>query len=92
LTILKNLSLLRSLGRPIMVGPSRKSFIGQILDVPVEQRLPGTLAAVAVCVLSGASIVRVHDVREGREAAAIADAVARTECQRESGAGSCAEK
>lgn len=78
LTILKNLSLLRSLHRPIMVGPSRKSFIGQLLNVPVEQRLPGTLAAVVVCVLSGASMVRVHDVREGREAVAVADAVART--------------
>jgi len=79
LTILKNLSSLRSLGRPIMVGPSRKSFIGQLLNVPVEQRLPGTLAAVAVCVLSGASIIRVHDVREAREVVAIAEAVARTE-------------
>jgi dihydropteroate synthase len=78
LTILKNLSRLKSLQRPIMVGPSRKSFIGQLLDLPVEERLPGTLAAIAVCVLSGASMVRVHDVKEGREAIAIADAVARS--------------
>jgi dihydropteroate synthase len=75
LTILKNLSRLRSTQRPIMVGPSRKSFIGQLLDLPVDQRLPGTLAASVICVLSGASIVRVHDVKEGREAVAIADAV-----------------
>jgi len=79
LTILKNLSQLKSTLRPIMVGPSRKSFIGQILDLPVDQRLAGTLAAIVISVLSGASMVRVHDVREGREAVAIADAVARTE-------------
>lgn len=77
LTILKNLSSLRLIQRPIMVGPSRKSFIGQILDLPVDQRLAGTLAAVVVSVLSGASMVRVHDVKEGREAVAIADAVVR---------------
>ncbi|MCX5801488.1 MAG: dihydropteroate synthase [Candidatus Eisenbacteria bacterium] len=77
LTILKNLSQLKSMQRPIMVGPSRKAFIGQLLDLPVDQRLPGTLAAVVVSILSGASMVRVHDVREAREAAAIADAVAK---------------
>jgi dihydropteroate synthase len=78
LTILKNLSQLKLLRRPIMVGPSRKSFIGQLLDLPVEERLPGTLAAIVICVLSGASLVRVHDVKEAREAVVIADAVAKT--------------
>jgi dihydropteroate synthase len=78
LTILKNLSQLKLLQRPIMVGPSRKSFIGQLLDLPVEERLPGTLAAIVICVLSGASLVRVHDVKEAREAVVIADAVAKT--------------
>jgi dihydropteroate synthase len=78
LTILKNISQLKSLQRPIMAGPSRKSFIGQLLDLPIEERLPGTLAAIVICVLSGASMVRVHDVKEGREAIAVADAVAKT--------------
>jgi dihydropteroate synthase len=77
LTILKNLSRLKSLQRPIMVGPSRKSFIGQLLDLPIEERLPGTLAAIVVCVLSGASLVRAHDVKEAKEAVVIADAVAK---------------
>ena len=78
LTILKSLSQLRLLRRPIMVGPSRKSFIGELLNLPVEERLPGTLAAIVICVLSGASVVRVHDVKEAREAVVIADAVAKT--------------
>ena len=85
LTILKKLTELQALRRPIMVGPSRKSFIGQILDVPVDQRLPGTLAAVVVSVLSGASMVRVHDVKEAKEAVAIADAVVRAKSGESSG-------
>ena len=61
LILLKNLSVLKSLGRPILVGCSRKSFIGKVLNLPAEERLEGTLAAVAVAVLKGAHIVRVHD-------------------------------
>jgi len=61
LVILKNLSVLKSLGRPILVGCSRKSFIGKALNLPVEERLEGTMAAVAMAVLNGAHIVRVHD-------------------------------
>lgn len=62
LTILKRLPELRALGKPLLIGPSRKSFIGRVLDLPVEERLEGTLAAAAYGVAQGARIVRVHDV------------------------------
>lgn len=73
--IFKRLSELKSLGYPILVGPSRKSFIGQILDLPVDQRLEGTAAAVAVSVMRGASIVRVHDIKEIKRVVKIIDAL-----------------
>jgi dihydropteroate synthase len=62
----------------VMVGPSRKSFIGRILDLPVEQRLEGTLAAVVASVINGADIVRVHDVQECSRAIRITDAICRS--------------
>jgi dihydropteroate synthase len=80
LALLAGLPRLRALGRPLLVGPSRKSFIGAVTGAPVEQRLPGTLAAVAACVLAGVELLRVHDVAEARQAALVAAAV------RESGA------
>jgi dihydropteroate synthase len=58
------------------VGPSRKSFVGAVLDLPVERRLMGTAAAVAACVLGGAHVVRVHDVLPVARAARVADALA----------------
>ena len=67
LEILANLARLRSaVERPVLVGVSRKRFIGKILDLPVEERLEGTAAAVAAAVLNGADIVRVHDVKPHR--------------------------
>lgn len=66
---------LRSLGRPLLVGPSRKSFIGKITGAPVGERLPGTLAAVTACVLAGVEILRVHDVAAARQAALVAAAL-----------------
>jgi dihydropteroate synthase len=63
------------LDRPILVGPSRKSFIGQVLDLPVEERLLGTAAAVTACVLGGAHLVRVHDVKEMVQVVKLADAL-----------------
>jgi dihydropteroate synthase len=63
LAILRHLPELRVLGKPILVGPSRKGFIGRVLDLPVEDRLEGTLAAAAYAVAQGARILRVHDVR-----------------------------
>lgn len=62
LSLIKRLGVLCAAGYPVLVGPSRKSFIGATLDVPVEQRLEGTFAAVACAVAAGAAIVRVHDV------------------------------
>jgi dihydropteroate synthase len=64
-----------ALDRPILAGPSRKSFIGKVLDLPVEQRLLGTAAAVAACILGGAHIVRVHDVPEMVQVARVCDAI-----------------
>lgn len=76
LLILKKLGELADLGYPVLVGPSRKSFIGTILDAPVGERLEGTLAAAVLGAANGAAIVRVHDVKEARRALAMADAIA----------------
>ncbi len=75
LALLAGLARLRSLGRPLLVGPSRKSFIGKLTGAPVHDRLPGTLAAVSACVLAGAEFVRVHDVAPARQAALVAAAI-----------------
>ena len=72
-SILKHLRRFSILKRPIMVGPSRKSFIGKILDLPPSERLEGTAAAVTAAILNGAHIVRVHDVREMVRIARICD-------------------
>ena len=65
------------LGRPLLVGPSRKRFIGAILDLPEDQRVEGTIGAVAWMVAHGAHVVRVHDVREVVRAVRVIDAIAR---------------
>jgi dihydropteroate synthase len=75
LAILRCLPELRSLGRPILLGTSRKSFIGKILDLPVDQRLLGTAATVAYGIAQGAHIVRVHDVAEMAQVARMTDAM-----------------
>jgi dihydropteroate synthase len=77
LTLLRELNVLHDLGYPVLVGPSRKSFIGMILDLPVEERLEGTAAAVAASILHGAHIVRVHDVRAMKRVAKVTDAIRR---------------
>lgn len=73
-TILSQLGRLQA-GAPILVGPSRKSFIGTTLNLPVEERLAGTIAAATAAILHGAAVIRVHDVREMKRAAIIADAI-----------------
>jgi dihydropteroate synthase len=73
LQLLRNLDQLTKLGYPLMVGTSRKSFIGKILDLPVEDRIEGTAATVTSAVLRGANIVRVHDVKEMMRVARMAD-------------------
>ncbi len=73
--LLARVGELRALGRPLLVGPSRKRFIGHLTGAPVEDRLPGTLAAVTACVLAGVELLRVHDVAPARQAAAVAAAL-----------------
>lgn len=75
LQILRHLGTFKTLGCPILVGPSRKSFIGEITGLPVTERLSGTIAAVAIAAMNGANIVRVHDVKECRQALQIVDAI-----------------
>ena len=64
ITIMKNLEQLKSFGLPVLLGPSRKSFIGNILQLPVEKRLEGTAAVVCIGIQKGVKIIRVHDVLE----------------------------
>src|SRR4030043_932412 len=76
LGIIKHLREFTFLEKPILIGPSRKAFIGKILgDVPPTERLEGTAAAVAVSIINGANIIRVHDVKEMVKVAKIADAI-----------------
>ena len=73
--IIRRLSELKSLGRPILIGVSRKSFIGYSLGLPVEDRLEGSLASAVLAIVNGASILRVHDVKETKRAARMADII-----------------
>ena len=79
LILLRELASLRVLGRPILLGTSRKSTLGKILDLPADQRLEATLATTALGVAAGVDIVRVHDVQPNVRAARMADAIVRTE-------------
>jgi dihydropteroate synthase len=76
LQILKNLQQFKTLGRPILVGPSRKSFIGKILHSGPQERIPGTLSACIIAVKNGAKLLRVHDVKEVKQALRVWEAVA----------------
>jgi dihydropteroate synthase len=71
--VMRRLAELRELGQPVLVGTSRKSFIGKLLDLPVSDRLEGTSATVTAAVLRGADVVRVHDVREMTRVTRVAD-------------------
>jgi dihydropteroate synthase len=77
LELIDRLGEVRSLGYPVLLGPSRKSFIGYTLDLPPDQRLEGTAAAVAIGIARGADIVRVHDVQQMGRVARMADAIVR---------------
>lgn len=77
LELLDRLGELRSLGYPLLAGPSRKSFIGYTLDLPPEQRVEGTAATVAMAIARGADIVRVHDVQAMARVARMTDAITR---------------
>jgi dihydropteroate synthase len=75
LLLLKNLQEFNDLGCPILIGTSRKGFIGTILDTPVNDRIEGTAASVAVAIMNGAQIIRVHDVKEMKRIAMVVDAI-----------------
>ena len=77
LELLRRLHELHALGRPLMVGTSRKSMLGMILDAPPEERLSGTLATVAAAVLAGCHVVRVHDVGPAMDAVRVCEAIRR---------------
>lgn len=77
LEVLRRLDEFQILGQPLLVGPSRKSAIGLVLDLPVDQRLEGTAATVAVAIAKGADMVRVHDVRAMARVARMTDAIVR---------------
>jgi dihydropteroate synthase len=77
LELIDRLEEIRTLGFPVLLGPSRKSFIGYTLDLPPDERLEGTAAAVAVGIVRGADIVRVHDVQQIVRVARMTDAIVR---------------
>lgn len=77
LELMNRLNEIKALGYPLLVGPSRKSFIGYTLDLPPDERVEGTAAAVAVCIDRGADIVRVHDVEVMVRVARMTDAIVR---------------
>jgi len=79
LEIIQRLGELRELGRPILVGPSRKSLIGKVLELPVGDRVEGTAAVVAIAIANGADMVRVHDVRQMAQVCRMSDAIIRRE-------------
>ena len=79
LEIIRRLNEFQRFGYPVLVGPSRKGFIGKILDLPVNERMEGTAAVVAVSIMNGANIVRVHDVKEMKRVARMMDAIVRNE-------------
>ena len=78
LELINRLDEVRALGYPVLLGPSRKSFIGFTLDLPADQRVEGTAATVAVGITRGADIIRVHDVKEMARVAKMTDAIVRT--------------
>jgi dihydropteroate synthase len=77
LVLLRELASLRVLGRPILLGTSRKSTLGKVLDLPPDDRVEATLATTALGIAAGVDIVRVHDVRPNVRAARMADAIVR---------------
>jgi len=75
--IIRRLGELKELGRPILIGPSRKSFIKMVLDLPVDERVEGTAASIAIGIANGADMVRVHDVQQMVRVCRMSDAIIR---------------
>jgi dihydropteroate synthase len=78
LELINRLDEIRSLGYPVLLGPSRKSFIGFTLALPADQRVEGTAATISIGIARGADIVRVHDVKEMARVAKMTDAIVRS--------------
>ena len=87
LAIMRGLAAVRTLGRPILLGTSRKSTLGLVLDLPVDERLEATLATTALAIAGGADLIRVHDVRANVRAARISDAIVRANWRPEAAQG-----
>jgi dihydropteroate synthase len=77
LALLRDIAALQVLGRPILLGTSRKSTLGKVLDLPPDQRVEATVATTVLGIAGGVDVVRVHDVRENVRAARMTDAVVR---------------
>ena len=77
LELIDRLDQIRDIGYPVLLGPSRKSFIGFTLDLPPDQRVEGTAATIAIGIDRGADIIRVHDVKEMARVAKMTDAIVR---------------
>jgi len=77
LEIIRRLDELKELRRPILIGPSRKSFIGMVLNLPANERVEGTAASIAIGIANGADIVRVHDVQQMVRVCRMTDAIVR---------------
>ena len=77
LEIIRRLAELKALDRPVLIGPSRKSFIGMVLNLPAGERIEGTAASVAIGISNGADIVRVHDVQQMVRVCRVSDAIVR---------------
>jgi len=75
LTIMKHLEIMNQFGYPVLLGTSRKSMIGNTLNLPVDQRLEGTIATSVIGVMKGCHFIRVHDVKENRRAVQMTDAI-----------------
>lgn len=75
LSLIKHLEVFKDLRCPVLIGPSRKSFIGEVLKLPVQDRIEGTAAVVAFAVMKGANIIRVHDVKIMKYIAMMVDAI-----------------
>jgi len=79
LAIIKNLKAFKDLEMPLLIGTSMKSFIGHVTDSPLEERMDGTLASVAISIWNGADIVRVHDVKSARKVVQLVSAIMKAE-------------
>ena len=79
LIVMKNLKSIRKIGYPVLLGTSRKSMIGKTLDLPVDQRVEGTIATTVMGIMSGCEFVRVHDIKENLRAARMTDAIINSE-------------